>query len=52
MLQKKSQILNMLTETLWSDAAAVCRVDGPVVVLKRMHELQYCAHSTDRVVDG
>lgn len=42
----------MLTKTLWRDAAAVCRVDGPVVVLKRMHELKHCSHSTNRVVDG
>lgn len=45
-------MLNVLTKALWHDATAVCRVDGPVVVLESMHELEHCAHSTDRGVDG
>lgn len=42
----------MLTKALWYDAAAVCWVDSPVVVLQRVHELKNCAHAPDRVVDG
>lgn len=42
----------MLTKTPGSDAAAVCRVSGPVVVLEHMHELKDRTNSTNRVVDG
>lgn len=42
----------MLTETLRCDAAAVGGVDGPVVVLQRVHELKHRAHPADGVVDG
>lgn len=45
-------MLNVLTETLWHDSTAVCRVDGPVVVLQCMHELKHSAHSTNCVIDG
>ena len=41
-----------LTEALGRDSAAVLGVDDPVVVLERVHNLQYRAHPADGVVDG
>lgn len=52
-LLKQIQHLNSrLTETLGSDAAALCRVGSPVIVLQHMHYLKHRAHSADGVVDG
>lgn len=53
LLLKQIQHLNFrLTETLGSDAAALCRVGSPVIVLQHMHYLKHRAHSADGVVDG
>lgn len=53
LLLKQIQHLNFrLTETLGSDAAALCRVGSPVIVLQHMHYLKHCAHSADGVIDG
>lgn len=49
---KWSRMLHRLTKTLWCDAAAFWRVDSPVVVLQRMHELKHSPHPTNSVVDG
>lgn len=40
------------TETFGGDAAALQRVDGPVVVLERVHQLQDGANAADGAVDG
>lgn len=42
----------MLTKTLWSDAAVVYRVDGPVVILQHVHKLEDSANPANCVVDG
>ncbi len=40
------------TKTFWGDATALQRVDGPVVVLQRVHQLQDGADTADGGVDG
>lgn len=41
-----------LTETFGGDSTALQRVDGPVVVLKSVHQLQDGANAADGGVDG
>lgn len=40
------------TETFGCDSAALQRVDGPVVVFQRVHQLQDGANAADGAVDG
>lgn len=40
------------TEAFGADAAALQRVEGPVVVLEGVHQLQDGAHPADGAVDG
>ena len=40
------------TETFGADSTALQRVDGPVVVLQSVHQLQDGAHAADGGVDG
>lgn len=41
-----------LTKAFGVDSTALQRVDGPVVVLESVHELQDGAHAADGGVDG
>lgn len=40
------------TKTFGGDSTALQRVDGPVVVLESVHQLQDCANTADGGVDG
>lgn len=40
------------TKTFGGDSTALQRVDGPVVVLQSVHQLQDGAHTADGGVDG
>lgn len=44
--------LGTLTQAFGQDSTAVLRVDNPVVVFERVHDLQHCADPPNRVVDG
>ena len=40
------------TESFGGDSTALQRVDGPVVILKRVHQLQDGANAADGGIDG